>query len=64
MRTDFGEFIYLLADREMNSRPELFIERLLPVRGQFDARFDHFDHTHKGPLEQSEIVLNAALARE
>ena len=29
--------INLLADREMNSLPELFIERLLPVRGQLDA---------------------------
>ena len=27
-------------------------------------RFDHLNHTHKGPLEQSEVVLNAALACE
>ena len=64
MRTDFGEFIHLFADREMNGHPELFIERLLPVRGQLDGRFDHLDHAYKSPLEQSEVVLNAALARK
>lgn len=64
MRTDFGEFIHLFADREMNGHPELFIERLLPVRGQLDGRFDHLDHAYKSPLEQSEVVLNAALACE
>ena len=48
----------------MNRLPKLLVESMLIAGRQFHARFDHLNHTHKGPLEQSEVVLNAALACE
>ena len=48
----------------MNRLPKLLVESMLITGRQFHARFDHLNHTHKGPLEQSEVVLNAALACE
>ena len=48
----------------MNRLPKLLVESMLIAGRRFHARFDHLNHTHKGPLEQSEVVLNAALACE
>ena len=64
LRLNPAEFRNLLADRSVNRLPKLLVESMLITGRQFHARFDHLNHTHKGPLEQSEVILNAALARK